>query len=123
MLITKESLNNFRKDVEAALKEVANKYGVNIDAGGASYSNDHFSLTLRVNNVNSSGIKAQTQRALDNLTWFKNIYGKSFIEGRHRFKVVDYEYGKKYPVICIRDDGKDFAFHSSIADTKEFLNN
>jgi len=123
MLITKETLNIFKEDVKQALKKLEIDYGVKITTGSATYSDDQFSLTLEVANISSSGIKVQTQRALNNLTWFKNIYGKSFIEGRHKFKVVDYEYGKKYSVICIRDDGKEFGFHPSIADTKEFLDN
>lgn len=123
MLITKETLNIFKKDVEQALKKIENDYGVKITAGGATYSDDNFSFTLQVDNVTSSGVKVKTQKALNSLSWFRNIYGKTFIEGRHKFKVIDYEYGKKYSVICTRDDGKEYGFHPSIADTKEFLDN
>ena len=121
MLITKESLRFFKKDVEKALKKLEADYGVKITAGSSTYSDDNFSLTLQVANITSSGMKVTLKRALDNLPWFKNIYGKTFTEGRHTFKVVDYEYGKKFSVICIRDDGKEFSFHPSIADEKEFL--
>ena len=121
MLITKESLRFFKKDVEKALKKLEADYGVKITAGSSTYSDDNFSLTLQVANITSSGMKVTTQKALNDLDWFKNIYGKTFTEGRHTFKVVDYEYGKKYSVICIRDDGEEYSFHPSIADEKEFL--
>ena len=82
MLITKESLRFFKKDVEKALKKLEADYGVKITAGSSTYSDDDFSLTLQVANTTSSGIKVTTQKALNDLDWFRKIYGKTFTEGR-----------------------------------------
>ena len=110
MVINNITLNNFRNDVEGLLKELESKYGVKIECGGATYSLDKFTLKLNVSNVGEDGIDAETKRALDSLDWFKNIYGKRFIDGKHTFKVVGYEYNKKYSVRCERDDGKIMCF-------------
>lgn len=115
MIITKENLDKFRKDVKVALKEVEAKYGVTIDCAGASYEMNKFSMSIKVKNVSESGLDVETQDAINNLPWFAKIYGKTFKEGRHTFKVVGYENHKRFPIHCIRDDGGSYSFTDGIA--------
>ena len=95
--------------------------GVKTDIGGATYDSDQFSMTLKVINASEDGIDIWTQRAIDNMPWFKDIYGKEFVDGRHTFKVVGYEWGKAYPIKCIRDDGKDFNYKRGIVNDAKFF--
>jgi hypothetical protein len=116
MIITKENLEKFKRDVKSALKEVEEKYGVTIDCAGASYDMNKFSMPLKVKNVSESGLDVETQDAINYLPWFAKIYGKSFKEGRHTYKVVGYENHTKYSVKCIREkDGREFSFTDGIA--------
>lgn len=115
MIINKENLDKFKEDVEKALREVERKYGVTISCAGATYETNKFSLPLKVKNVAESGLDVETQEAINFLPWFANIFGKTFKDGRHTYKVVGYEKYTKYPIKCVRDDGKDFSYTEQIA--------
>lgn len=120
MIINKETIKQFEAEALEALQQIASKYNVNLKFGGGSYDDNKFTSQLKVENITASGITAETQRALDELDWFREIYNKRFNEGRHSFKVVGYQYYKTYPITCIRDDGKTYNFRTTIVNEKEF---
>ena len=51
MEMNKKNFDNFRRESEEALKEVAKKYGVEVKAGKISYSTFDFTLQLKATNV------------------------------------------------------------------------
>lgn len=110
MEMTKTNFNNFRQDLKQAVAELETKYGVVITCGAISYDSNGFDIKVKVENVTESGMPEATKKALDNLSWFAEIYGKTFTEGRYSYRVVGYEWHKKYSVVCKREDGKLYNF-------------
>ena len=51
MEFNKKNFDNFRRESEEALKEVAKKYGVEVKAGKISYTSFDFTLQLKVTNI------------------------------------------------------------------------
>lgn len=121
MIINKDNLQVFKKDLLNAIKDLEKKYGVTIEYDGTTYGDNSFRTSIKVTNVGEDGIPTETKQALNDLDWFREIYGKSFRDGRHTFKVVGYEYGKKYPIKCERDDGNSYSFVARIYSEKEFF--
>lgn len=121
MEINKITIKQFETEALSVLSELAKKYKVKLAFGGGTYDDNKFTSQLKVENLTSNGITAETQKALNELPWFNEIYNKSFKEGKHSFKVVGYHFYKTYPIDCIRDDGKQFSFKTSIINTKEFF--
>lgn len=120
MKIDNANLQSFRKDFKNAVKDLEAKYGVRIDLQGITYNADSFKATMQVDNLSENGIPTETQFALDNYPDFKNAYLKSFVDGRHTYKVVGYKHDKTYPVECIRDDGKPFSYKWGILKSATF---
>ena len=104
-----------------AVKDFLDKYNVNLEFGGGSYDDNKFTSHLKVYNVTESGMTAETKKALNDFSWFRNIYDKQFESGRHTFRVVGYHYYKTYPIECIRDDGETYNFRATIVNEKNFF--
>lgn len=121
MVIDKNTIKQFEADALEALKEVADKYNVKLEFGGGSYDANKFTSQLKVEKISASGMAADTQKAYNELSWFRDIYGKRFTSGRHTFKVVGYHYYKTYPIECTRDDGETYNFKTSIVNEKSFF--
>lgn len=121
MIINNTNLELFKADVTKALQDVAKKYNVEIKCNGATYDMDSFSMPLKVKNLSASGLDTETQRAIDNLPWFKDIFRKEFADGRHTYRVVGYEFGKSYPIKCVRDDGREFSYKTGIVNDMKFF--
>lgn len=120
MKIDKANLQSFRRDFKNAVKDLEAKYGIQIELQGITYDSDSFKATMRADNLSENGIPAGTQFAIDNYPDFKKAYLKSFVDGRHTFKVVGYQHGKTYPIECVRDDGKSFSYKWEILKTRDF---
>ena len=120
MKIDKVSLQPFRRDFKNAVKDLEVKYGVQIDLQGITYDANSFKATMRVDNLSENGIPAETQFAIDNYPDFKKAYLKSFVDGRHTYKVVGYQHGKTYLVECVRDDGSTFYYKWAVLTNKDF---
>ena len=121
MVINKDTIKQFEADALEALQEVASKYNVKLEFGGGSYDDNKFTSHLKVEKISASGMAADTQKAYNEFSWFRNIYGKQFHSGRHTFRVVGYHYYKTYPIECIRDDGETYNFRASIVNEKNFF--
>ena len=120
MRIDKASIQSFRKDFKNAVKDLEDKYGIQISLEGSTYDSDFFKVTMRVDNLSENGIPTGTQFAIDNYPDFKNAYLKSFRDGRHTYKVVGYQHGKTYPIECVRDDGEPFNYKWGILKSATF---
>lgn len=120
MKIDKVSLQSFRTDFKNAVKDLEAKYGIRIDLQGSTYNANYFEVKMRVDNLSENGIPVETQFAIDNYPDFKKAYLKSFVDGRHTYKVVGYQHDKTYPVECIRDDGKPFSYKWGILKSATF---
>lgn len=120
MKIDNANLQLFRRDFKNAVKELEAKYGVQIDLQKITYDANSFKATMQVDNLSENGIPAETQFALDNYPDFKKAYLKSFVDGRHTYKVVGYQPGKTYPIECVRDDGKLFSYKWGILKSVTF---
>ena len=120
MKIDKANLQPFRRDFKDAVKGLEAKYGVRIDLQGITYDAQFFKATMRVDNLSENGIPAETQFAIDNYPDFKKAYLKSFVDGRHTYKVVGYQHDKTYPVECVRDDGLTYYYKWAVLTNKDF---
>lgn len=114
--INRENIRILRDDIEAALIVVATNHGVTIETGKCTFS------------VNSCEFKVQVAVVHDGVSLtpeverFKKYAGTLGLKPEHLgthfvFKCQGYKIGglkpdiySKYPVNCIRDDGKGFAF-------------
>ena len=120
MKIDNANLQSFRKDFKNAVKDLEAKYGVRIALQKITYDANSFKATMQVDNLSENGIPTGTQFAIDNYPYFKKAYLKSFVDGRHTYKVVGYQHGKTYPIECVRDDGKSFSYKWEILKAKDF---
>ena len=55
-MLTKKGFDEFRKEVERALGDVAKKYGADIKGGKIGYSENNFTMELKVNKIDIGGI-------------------------------------------------------------------
>jgi hypothetical protein len=124
--IDKPTLKVLRPEIDAALKAVAEKYGIAIKAGNASFTENTAVFKLEVSLIGENG-KALTQD-VDRFTQYAELIGlkpddlgKEFKYGGNTFKVwgLKTNIDGKHPVIAERADGKRFCF--PIATIKNFV--
>lgn len=103
----------FRKDVEAALAEVAKKYGVDIKGGNISYGENDLTLKL---NVTRTDKDVQKEEFLNNIRYAftaftADDYLKTFTIKGTDYQLVGFRPRTKYSVIGKRvKDGKEYGF-------------
>lgn len=103
MEFNNQTFTQFRKDLKDAVKDLEKKYNITVNDGQISYDDYEFSMTLKVKkNLTAS----ETKERYANFP----LYGKTFVDGRHSFKVVGYKPNTKYSVVCERDDGKSMLY-------------
>ena len=106
-------LKAFRKDVEAALEEVAKKYGVDIHAGNIRYGDNDLNLKLE---VTRNDIDVHKVEFLDNIkysfTAFKpEDYMATFKIKNTEYQLVGFKPRTKFSVLGKRvSDGAAYAF-------------
>lgn len=106
-------LKAFRKDVEAALEEVAKKYGVDIKAGNIRYGDNDLNMKLE---VTRNDIDVQKVEFLDNIkyafTAFKpEDYLAHFTINGNEYELTGFRPRTKYSVLAKRvKDGKEYGF-------------
>lgn len=110
MQITKKLLNDFKKDFQEAVKGLEEKYGVTIEMQGATYSSDHFSAPIKVQ-----------EKGLEIRNWNEyapkwgldiNYLHKTFNYKKSNYKVMGVTANPyvKYSIRVLRDDGKEYYF-------------
>lgn len=115
MNITKETLKEFRKDVEAALVDVEKKWGVKVDAGNAKYDSLQFTLSLSVTRTDIDVQKLQFQENLQycglNTVFSADDYEREFKDGKKTMKIIGFKPGNKYEVITREvGTGKEYVY-------------
>jgi len=122
--IDKQFLKLMRPDIDAALKAVAEKYGVQIATGNASFSANEATYKLKVNVIGEGG-KVLTQE-VERLAQYGEMIGLPGVKHGDKFthKGSGYTiYGLKadisgkHPVIVDGAAGRRYAFPVSIIQT------
>lgn len=116
-MITREKIRDMRKDIDAALKEVAEKHCVTIEAGNASYSSKSFSLKLNITeNASDGSTVSQGELDWEKSHWKfgldKDLFGKTFKTNKGEYEIVGLKpRSYKYPVLGKSlKDGKTYKF-------------
>lgn len=92
MEFNKRGFECFKKDVDVALKEVAEKHGVSIDCGSITYSQFDFTMQLKVskNDGNTDGKRMLFERDCVFYGFKKEDYEREFTSNGKRFKLVGF---------------------------------
>jgi len=95
-----KEFNQFRVDVNEALKPVAKKYGINIECGNISYTSLDFAMQLRgiKNDGNVNGEQQLFERDCILYGFKKEDYQREFISKGKTFKLVGFN--RKAPRNC-----------------------
>ena len=108
MEINNQTLTQFRKDFAEAVKELGNKYGVDIEIGHITYESNSFHGAL---NVRKRGLdSAEWNWNCEQYGFKKEDFGRMFLYGHKQFKITGIKAGNKYPIQAEREDGKAFSF-------------
>ena len=105
----------FRNDVEAALGDVAKKYGVSIKAADIRYDEAEFSLKLNVQRADVDVEKIKFDENVRYMTGFTtDDYGRivEIRSGRssHKYTIKGFKPGNKYSVLLTREDGAEYGY-------------
>ena len=106
-------LKAFRKDVEQALTEVANKYGVDIKGGNISYGENDLSLKLMVtrNDIDVQKIEFMENIQYSFTAFTAEDYLKTFKIKGTDYQLIGFKPGNKYSVLGKRTkDGHIYGF-------------
>ena len=110
------NMNAFRKDVEAALKDIEKKYKVTVKAGKITY--DDLSMKLQLQ-VDRADVDVQKENFKENVRWMSGLTEDDYlaqvtIDGKN-YTITGLKPGNKYSVVLEREDGKSYAFtHSTV---------
>jgi len=105
MNITKNTLEAFRKDFKATVKELENQYGIEIDLGSISYDSNEFTAKLEVSNRPTNGLSKEQNYFNQEC----HYYGLDKSDFKKKVKLDGKEYiieginprGKKYKIILM----------------------
>ena len=116
MSISKPMLKEVRKDIEAALKAVEAKHGLNLDLGSMTFTENSFTTKLSASVVSADGIdqgkKTEWERNAPMFGLDKDLFGKTFSMNGNQYEITEIKpRSRKYPVIG-KDlkTGKSFKF-------------
>lgn len=108
----------FRKDTEAALGEVAKKYGINIHAGNISYDDNTFTMQLKAERADVDVAKAKFESDLMFMKHYgftADDYRREVILDGKQYVITGFKPGNKYDVCTERFDGKHYVHvHSAV---------
>ena len=113
----KSNLNEMRISLKIALKQVEEKYGVNINVGNIRFSDDEFSAQMK---VTIDGVETAEQKAVATFskmeTGVKFAYGhKIYTKDLGECKIVGFlTRSPKYPWIVETASGKKYKLTSQI---------
>lgn len=102
MKIDLQSIRDFRKDFEEAVKDLEQKYGVVVTLGQITYGYDEFYCRMAVKNGQSKEelFKKEFEADCAKVGLYPEDYGQTFMRHGHTFKIVGLDLKKrKYPVI------------------------
>ena len=103
----KSSLRSLRQDIDGALIEIGELYGVSLTAGNASFTTSNATFKLNINLLNKEGV-AETREMLDLKAFHPEFVNKkiTLFDGREA-KVVGFNRrAKKFPFLVETVDTK-----------------
>lgn len=103
----------FKNDLEKNLKEVANKYGLNVKTGKITYTNKDFSLKLEFNQQNFG--------SFDDVNFLNNYHKFPGIKLEHLHKMFMYN-GKVYKIIGLNEGSKKYPIKAKSGSKILFFN-
>jgi hypothetical protein len=116
-------LGNLRTEMNEALKGIAEKYGMTIDAGKATYGNSYATFKVELALVKADG-SVGTREATMFRMYAKMLgmspddLGREFESNGKKYKLTGYNPSKrKYPFVA-EHDGKEYGFTENFIRTK-----
>lgn len=110
-MLTKQQFNEFREDFQEALKEVSEKYNVNITAGNISYTNIDFTMKVNVkmNEVEGKSFEqAEFEKYCFMFGFLPEDYGKKAVNLGEEYTLVGFYPRKRKQPVKIVKDGKNY---------------
>lgn len=107
-MLTKNGFENFRREAELALRELANKYGADVKSGHITYDTNSFKITMELTKKEVNGKAFELAEFERNCSWVglsKDDYLKYFVEKGRTYTIVGIKTSSKYDVVTRRDDG------------------
>ena len=113
----KQEFNMFRQDVEQALQEVGQRYGIEIKAGHITYGETKFTLKLEAHKPEVNG-KSFEQAEFEKYCLLyglsKEDYNKQFVLEGKVFTIFGFKpKASKYPILARCENGKTYKFSAS----------
>lgn len=109
----RKNIRQINNELEAALKQVAEKYGLEVKLGNTRFTGDNFSTKVQVATVGQDGI-AMSKEATD-FNRYKTILGinmdlgQEFERSGKTYTIVGLKpRSKKYPILAKCSDGKTY---------------
>jgi len=109
----RQNIRQINSELEAALKQVAEKYGLEVKLGNTRFTGDNFSTKVQVATVGEGGI-TMSKEATD-FNRYKTILGinmelgQEFQRSGKTFTIVGLKpRSKKYPILAKCSDGKTY---------------
>jgi len=115
------TIKRLRSEIDDALLELSEKYGIEIKTGSASFSNTNVTFKLELATVGSDGeVNTKEMDDFRHNAWrfglSEDDLGKEFTHRGNRYRVVGMKpRSPKYPIIAERiGDGARFKFPSGV---------
>ena len=109
----RQNIRQINSELEAALKQVAEKYGLEVKLGNTRFTSDNFTTKVQVATVGEGGI-TMSKEATD-FNRYKTILGinmelgQEFQRSGKTFTIVGLKpRSKKYPILAKCSDGKTY---------------
>ena len=109
----RKNIRQINNELEAALKQVAEKYGLEVKLGNTRFTGDNFSTKVQVATVGQDGI-AMSKEATDFNRWKTALginmdLGQEFQRNGKTYTIVGLKpRSKKYPILAKCSDGKTY---------------
>ncbi len=108
--VKKQEFINFRNEVNEALKEISNKYNIDLKAGNITYTNNSFTCKLEAKAKEIDG-KSYEQIEFEKYCMIYNLkptdYNKLIQYCGNTYILVGFKpRSGKYPILAKKDDGK-----------------
>lgn len=120
MKFVSEEFKNFKLDLKEALKELEEKYSINVEVRGIHYSDVTFDCDLHIKKTDIDADRFEWDQVCE-LYGLKKEHYNAVIEldsKRYQLKSID-THKRKYPIICSElDNDNQVAFTLDIIKTK-----
>ena len=109
----RQNIRQINSELEAALKQVAEKYGLEVKLGNTRFTGDNFTTKVQVATVGEGGI-TMSKEATDfnrykTILGFNMELGQEFQRSGKTFTIVGLKpRSKKYPILAKCSDGKTY---------------